>query len=178
MGTYLFGLRVRNRSEARNQRDEEKTMSDLERNKKTVVAFFTRAYNDHEPDDAVAKHVGSQYIQHNPDTPDGIHRKYKGMDCTISQGERGDQASHCRRRSRGDPRPGPTCSWRPWRRRHRHLSSRKGQDCRTLGRSAARAGEGCQRKHDVLIAVITGPPACRRGTTIRADTAGGTESEE
>ena len=69
--TYLFGLRVRNRSKARNQRDEEKTMSDLERNKKTVVAFFTRAYNDHEPDDAVAKHVGSQYIQHNPDTPDG-----------------------------------------------------------------------------------------------------------
>ena len=46
-------------------------MSDLERNKKTVVAFFTRAYNDHEPEDAVAKHVGSRYIQHNPDTPDG-----------------------------------------------------------------------------------------------------------
>ena len=44
-------------------------MSDLERNKETVVAFFTRAYNDHEPEDAVAKHVGSQYIQHNPDTP-------------------------------------------------------------------------------------------------------------
>ena len=46
-------------------------MSELESNKRTVVAFFTRAYNDHEPDDAVAKHVGSQYIQHNPDTPDG-----------------------------------------------------------------------------------------------------------
>jgi predicted SnoaL-like aldol condensation-catalyzing enzyme len=46
-------------------------MSDLERNKKTVVAFFTRAFNDHEPADAVAKYVGSQYIQHNPDTPDG-----------------------------------------------------------------------------------------------------------
>jgi predicted SnoaL-like aldol condensation-catalyzing enzyme len=46
-------------------------MSDLERNKETVVAFFTRAFNDHEPADAVAKYVGSQYIQHNPDTPDG-----------------------------------------------------------------------------------------------------------
>jgi len=46
-------------------------MSEPETNKRTVVAFFTRAYNDHEPDDAVAKHVGSQYIQHNPDTPDG-----------------------------------------------------------------------------------------------------------
>jgi predicted SnoaL-like aldol condensation-catalyzing enzyme len=46
-------------------------MSDLEHNKKTVVAFFTRAYNDHEPADVVAKYVGSQYTQHNPDTPDG-----------------------------------------------------------------------------------------------------------
>src|SRR6516225_9980063 len=27
-------------------------MSDLESNKKTVVAFFTRAYNDHDPDTA------------------------------------------------------------------------------------------------------------------------------
>jgi hypothetical protein len=26
-------------------------MSDLEFNKRTVVAFFTRAFNDHEPDD-------------------------------------------------------------------------------------------------------------------------------
>ena len=56
-------------------------MSELESNKRTVVAFFTRAYNDHEPADAVAKYVGSQYIQHNPDTPDGgIHRKYKETD--------------------------------------------------------------------------------------------------
>jgi len=46
-------------------------MADLERNKQTVVAFFTRAFNDHEPADAVAKYVGSKYIQHNPDTPDG-----------------------------------------------------------------------------------------------------------
>jgi predicted SnoaL-like aldol condensation-catalyzing enzyme len=46
-------------------------MTDLEHNKRAVVAFFTLAFNDHEPDDAVAKYVGSQYIQHNPDTPDG-----------------------------------------------------------------------------------------------------------
>ena len=46
-------------------------MSELESNKRTVVAFFTRAYNDHEPADAVAKYVGSQYIQHNPDTAEG-----------------------------------------------------------------------------------------------------------
>jgi predicted SnoaL-like aldol condensation-catalyzing enzyme len=46
-------------------------MSDLERSNKIVVAFFTRAFNDHEPADAVAKYVGSEYIQHNPQTPDG-----------------------------------------------------------------------------------------------------------
>jgi len=46
-------------------------MSELESNKRTVVAFFTRSYNDHEPADAVAKYVGSQYIQHNPDTAEG-----------------------------------------------------------------------------------------------------------
>lgn len=46
-------------------------MTDLERNKRNVVEFFRRAFNDHQPDDAVAKYVGSQYIQHNPTTPDG-----------------------------------------------------------------------------------------------------------
>jgi predicted SnoaL-like aldol condensation-catalyzing enzyme len=36
-----------------------------------VIAFYSRAFNDHEPADAVAKYVGSEYIQHNPDTPSG-----------------------------------------------------------------------------------------------------------
>jgi predicted SnoaL-like aldol condensation-catalyzing enzyme len=51
--------------------EQEKTMSELESNKRTVVAFFTRSYNDQEPADAVSKYVGSQYIQHNPDTAEG-----------------------------------------------------------------------------------------------------------
>lgn len=46
-------------------------MTELEKNKQTVIAFYTRAFNDHEPADAVARYVGSRYIQHNPDTPDG-----------------------------------------------------------------------------------------------------------
>jgi predicted SnoaL-like aldol condensation-catalyzing enzyme len=51
--------------------DKENSMADLERNKQTVIAFYTRAFNDHQPADAVAKYVGSEYVQHNPDTPNG-----------------------------------------------------------------------------------------------------------
>jgi predicted SnoaL-like aldol condensation-catalyzing enzyme len=47
-------------------------MADLERNKRTVVLFYTRAFTDHEPADAVAQYVGQEYIQHNPETPDGM----------------------------------------------------------------------------------------------------------
>src|SRR5215831_1513811 len=46
-------------------------MTELEKNKQNVTAFYMRAFNDHEPADAVARYVGSQYIQHNSDTPDG-----------------------------------------------------------------------------------------------------------
>jgi predicted SnoaL-like aldol condensation-catalyzing enzyme len=46
-------------------------MMNLEKNKETVVAFFTHAFNDKQPEDAVAKYAGPRYIQHNPDTPDG-----------------------------------------------------------------------------------------------------------
>jgi predicted SnoaL-like aldol condensation-catalyzing enzyme len=57
----------------------------LERNKANVVAYYTRAFNDKEPEDAVAKYVGYDkpgedldhsgephlYIQHNPLAPSG-----------------------------------------------------------------------------------------------------------
>ncbi len=46
-------------------------MTDLERNKQTVIAFITRAFNDKQPADAVAQYVGSEYIQHDPQSPDG-----------------------------------------------------------------------------------------------------------
>ena len=38
---------------------------------RSVAYLSSFAYNDHEPADAVAKYVGSQYIQHNPDTAEG-----------------------------------------------------------------------------------------------------------
>ena len=60
-------------------------MAEFERNKQTVVAFFTRAFNDHEPADAVARYVGSQYIQHNPDTPDGAEAFVKNTQFMIQR---------------------------------------------------------------------------------------------
>jgi predicted SnoaL-like aldol condensation-catalyzing enzyme len=46
-------------------------MADLESNKQTVIAFSSRAFNDKQPADAVAKYVGSEYIQHDPQSPNG-----------------------------------------------------------------------------------------------------------
>jgi predicted SnoaL-like aldol condensation-catalyzing enzyme len=43
----------------------------LERNKRTVVAFYTTAFNDAQPRLAVKRYVGPVYIQHNPLAADG-----------------------------------------------------------------------------------------------------------
>jgi len=46
-------------------------MSDLEKNKRTVVAFYETMFNDANPREAVAMYVGDEYIQHNPAVADG-----------------------------------------------------------------------------------------------------------
>lgn len=46
-------------------------MADLQENKDTVRAFFDLAFNQREPEEAVARYVGSTYIQHNPAAGDG-----------------------------------------------------------------------------------------------------------
>jgi predicted SnoaL-like aldol condensation-catalyzing enzyme len=46
-------------------------MVDLEQNKKTVVDYYELAFNEHEPEEAVERYQGSEYIQHNPQAPDG-----------------------------------------------------------------------------------------------------------
>lgn len=46
-------------------------MADLEENKRTVVEFYELAFNGKQPEQAVEKYVGSEYIQHNPQAPDG-----------------------------------------------------------------------------------------------------------
>ena len=41
-------------------------MSDLERNKQNVVAFYDMMFNQCLPGEAVARYVGAEYIQHSP----------------------------------------------------------------------------------------------------------------
>lgn len=46
-------------------------MTDLERNKANVVAFYDLAFNKSQPREAMARYVGDRYIQHNPGVADG-----------------------------------------------------------------------------------------------------------
>jgi predicted SnoaL-like aldol condensation-catalyzing enzyme len=41
------------------------------RNKQTAIAFYELMFNQCRPAEAVARHVGDRYIQHNPGVPDG-----------------------------------------------------------------------------------------------------------
>lgn len=42
-----------------------------EQNKKNALEFYEMAFNQHKLDEAVAKYVGSEYLQHNPTVADG-----------------------------------------------------------------------------------------------------------
>jgi predicted SnoaL-like aldol condensation-catalyzing enzyme len=46
-------------------------MADLEANKQTVREFYELAFNGKKPEEAVERYVGSRYVQHNPQAPDG-----------------------------------------------------------------------------------------------------------
>jgi predicted SnoaL-like aldol condensation-catalyzing enzyme len=52
-------------------------VTDIERNKQTVVEFYELAFNAKQPEQAVEKYLGPQYIQHNPQAPERcrfVHR--------------------------------------------------------------------------------------------------------
>jgi predicted SnoaL-like aldol condensation-catalyzing enzyme len=44
----------------------------LERNKRNVVGYYTTAFNDKEPEEAVRLYGGAEYIQHNPLAANGF----------------------------------------------------------------------------------------------------------
>jgi predicted SnoaL-like aldol condensation-catalyzing enzyme len=46
-------------------------MQDLERNKVNATAFYDLMFNQCQPRAAVARYVGAEYIQHNPEVGDG-----------------------------------------------------------------------------------------------------------
>jgi predicted SnoaL-like aldol condensation-catalyzing enzyme len=46
-------------------------MADLERNKRNVREYYELAFNEHQPRQAVERYLGDEYIQHNPQAPDG-----------------------------------------------------------------------------------------------------------
>jgi len=47
------------------------TATDVEANKKIVIAFYETAFNQHKPSEAMEKYIGDKYIQHNPFVADG-----------------------------------------------------------------------------------------------------------
>jgi predicted SnoaL-like aldol condensation-catalyzing enzyme len=46
-------------------------MSDLERNKANVIAFYDMMFNQNRPREAIAEYAGDTYIHHNPHVGDG-----------------------------------------------------------------------------------------------------------
>lgn len=47
-----------------------------EKNKKLVRDFYELAFNQHRPTEAAKKYIGEQYIQHNPNVPNGAEAFY------------------------------------------------------------------------------------------------------
>ncbi|ALG10400.1 nuclear transport factor 2 family protein [Kibdelosporangium phytohabitans] len=56
-------------------------MSDVEQNKRTVLAFVDMAFNAHKPREAADRYIGAEYVQHDPhvaDGPDGFVTSLSG----------------------------------------------------------------------------------------------------
>jgi predicted SnoaL-like aldol condensation-catalyzing enzyme len=60
-------------------------MTDPEKNKQTVVAYYNLVINDKRPAEAVEKYGGSHYIQHDPQTPDGFEAFIQNLTDNLEQ---------------------------------------------------------------------------------------------
>lgn len=82
-------------------------MADLEENKETVRASYERAFNQKEPEEAVARHVGSSYIQQPGGRwrPRAVRRVRQWLRRSVARPEPGHQAGHRGRRPRPKSRP-------------------------------------------------------------------------
>ena len=139
----------------------------LERNKANVVAYYTRAFNDKEPEDAVERYVGFDkpgqdldesgephlYIQHNPLAQSGapafiafVRELYDGVPRRAYR----HPARRRRMRPRRDARAGHGRSARLYGPRQQgggHLPARRArEDRRALGRPRADHSVGRQPK--------------------------------